>query len=99
MLTSRERSELRAKANGLESIFQIGKSGVTPELVKSVNEALEARELVKGTVLNNCMEDIRDIAERIGERTKSDVVQIIGRKIVFYRKNEKKNDKKESSRR
>ena len=63
----------------------IGKSSLTPEFTQSVNEALEARELVKISVLKNCLDDPREMASMIAERTKSEVVQVIGRKIVFYR--------------
>ncbi|MBR1444009.1 MAG: ribosome assembly RNA-binding protein YhbY [Firmicutes bacterium] len=92
MLTSKERAALRAQANGLDIIFQVGKGGVTPELVKSIDEALEARELIKGTVLNNCMEDVKYVAQTASERTKSEVVQVIGKKIVLYRKSKKNKE-------
>ena len=68
-----------------EPIFQIGKSSVTPELTAAIAEALEARELIKITVLKNCLDDGRSIAEVLAERTHSQVVQVIGRKIVLYR--------------
>ncbi len=89
-MTSKQRAYLRSLASKLEPIFQVGKNGVTPEVVNSVDEALEARELIKGTVLNNCLEDINDICTTIGERTRSEVVQIIGKKIVFFRPSKKK---------
>ncbi len=89
-MTSKQRAYLRSLASKIEPVFQVGKSGVTPELVKSVDEALEARELIKGTVLNNCMEDIRDIIQIVSERTKSEPVQVIGRKIVLFRPDSKK---------
>lgn len=85
MLKSKERAYLRKLANSIEPIFQIGKGGVSPQLVDGVGEALEARELIKCTVLNNCMEDISYVASALSERTKSDVVQVIGKKIVLYR--------------
>ena len=85
MLNSKERAYLRGLSNKIDPIFQIGKSGVSPEVINAVDEALEARELIKCNVLNNCMEDIKYIASAISERTKSDVVQIIGKKIVLYR--------------
>jgi len=90
VLTSKERAGLRSEANKLASILHVGKSGVTPELTESLNEALEARELVKIDVLNNCEEDVRDIASKLSERTRSEIVQVIGRKMVFYRKSKKK---------
>lgn len=85
MLNSKERAYLRGLSNKIEPIFQIGKSGVTPEVVNAIDEALEARELIKCNVLNNCMEDIKYIASAISERTQADVVQVIGKKIVLYR--------------
>ena len=76
-MTSKQRSYLKGLALNLDPIFQIGKSSLTPEVT--------ARELVKITVLKNCLDDGRSIAEVLGERTHSEVVQVIGRKIVLYR--------------
>lgn len=90
MLNSKQRAYLRGLANKIEPIFQVGKGGATPEVVTSVDEALEARELIKGNVLNNCLEDTKYIASVISERTHSDVVQVIGKKFVLYRRNDKK---------
>jgi RNA-binding protein len=72
-------------AMSLEPIFHIGKSGLTPEITTAVSESLEKRELVKLDILKNCDEDLVDVANRLAERTRSDVVQTIGRKIVLYR--------------
>lgn len=69
----------------MDPIFQIGKSSVTPELTAAIAEALEARELIKITVLKNCLDDGRSIAEVLAERTRSEVVQVIGKKIVLYK--------------
>lgn len=69
----------------MDTILHIGKSGVTPELTESVNEALEARELIKMNVLKNCMFDIKEMASILADRTHSEVVQVIGRKIVLFR--------------
>ena len=91
-MTSKQRAYLRSLAMTMDPIFQIGKSSLTPEFVKAINEALEARELIKISVLQNCMEDTRAMAEVLAERTRSQVVQVIGRKIVLYR--EGKNEKK-----
>ena len=85
-MTSKQRAYLRGLANSIDAIFQIGKNGINDNLLKQLNDALEARELIKGTVLNNCLEDIHDICQTISERTHSDVVQIIGKKIVFFRR-------------
>lgn len=90
MLNSKQRAYLRGLSNKIDPIFQIGKGGVSPEIIEALDEALEARELIKCTVLNNCMEDIKYIASAISERTKSDVVQVIGKKIVIYRQSKEK---------
>lgn len=76
----------------LDPIFQIGKSSVTPELTAAVAEALEARELIKLSILKNCLDDGREIAAILAERAHSEVVQVIGKKIVLYKqaKDEKK---------
>ena len=73
-------------------ILQIGKSSVTPELISAVDEALEARELIKMHILKNCFDDPKEIAQVIAERTRSEVVQVIGKKVVLYR--ESKDNKK-----
>lgn len=84
-LTSKQRSYLTGLSNSVEPIFQIGKSSLTPEICQAVSDALEARELIKITILKNCMDDPRAIAEMLAERTRSVVVRVIGRKIVLYR--------------
>lgn len=76
----------------LDPIFQIGKASVTPEMVTAVSEALEARELIKLSVLQNCGDDPKELAQVLAERTNSQVVQVIGKKIVLYR--ESKDPKK-----
>ena len=86
VMTSKERAHLKGLAMNMEPIMQIGKSEVTPELVKAADEALEARELIKIHVLKNCFADLREIANTLAERTRSQVVQVIGRKIVLYRR-------------
>ena len=73
-------------------ILQIGKSSVTPELISAVDEALEARELIKKHILKNWVDDPKEIAQVIAERTRSEVVQVIGKKVVLYR--ESKDNKK-----
>lgn len=91
-MTSKQRAYLKGLAMTMTPIFQIGKGGVTPENTAAVEEALAARELIKISVLQNCDEDIRAMAEVLAERTRSQIVQVIGRKIVLYR--EGKNEKK-----
>ena len=91
-MTSKQRAYLKGLAMNMSPVFQIGKSSVTPELVQALDDVLEARELIKVTVLNNCMDDPRELAETVAGRTRSEVVQVIGQKIVLYRpaKNEEK---------
>ena len=84
-MTSKQRSYLKGLAMTMDPIFQIGKSSVTPEVTSAIAEALEARELIKITVLKKCLEDGRSIAEVLAERTHSEVVQVIGKKIVLYK--------------
>ena len=84
-LTSKQRSYLMKLAAAENPLFQIGKSGLTPELCTAVSEALEARELVKVSLLKNCFEDLRNVADALAGRTRSQVVTVIGRKIVLYR--------------
>lgn len=91
-MTSKQRAYLKGLAMNIDPIFQIGKSSLTPEVTEAVSEALEARELIKISVLKNCIDDPRAIAEVLSERTKSTIVQVIGKKIVLYR--ESKNKKK-----
>ena len=91
-MTSKQRAYLKRLAMKMEPIIQIGKSSLTPELTKAVEEALTARELIKISVLQNCMDDPRGLADMLAERTHSQVVQVIGKKIVLYR--EGKEDKK-----
>lgn len=89
-MTSKQRAYLKGLAMNIEPILSLGKASLTPEFTNSVAEALAARELVKINVLKNCMDDPREIAAIIAERTKSEVVQVIGRKIVFYKESKDK---------
>jgi RNA-binding protein len=84
-MTSKQRAYLKGLAMTMEPIFQLGKASLTPEFTKSVDEALTARELIKITVLKNCFDDPKVVAQALAERTRSQVVQVIGRKIVLYR--------------
>ena len=85
MLTSKERAQLRAQANTLDTTLMVGKNGVTPELRDTVHNALEARELVKISVLDNNMLGAREAAEMLASRTGAEVVQVIGNKFVLYK--------------
>ena len=80
---------MRSLAMKIEPILQLGKSGVTPENTASVAEALEARELIKISVLQNCLFDPQDMAQMLAERTQSEVVQVIGKKIILYKRGKK----------
>ncbi len=91
-MTSKQRAYLKSLAMKITPILQIGKSSVTPELISAVDEALEARELIKMHILKNCFDDSKEIAQVIAERTRSEVVQVIGKKVVLYR--ESKDNKK-----
>lgn len=91
-MTSKQRAYLKSLAMTLDPIFQIGKNSLTPENTAAINEALTARELIKISVLQNCMDDPRELAELVAERTRSQVVQVIGKKIVLYK--EGKDEKK-----
>lgn len=87
MITSKQRAYLRKLGHGVDPIFQIGKSGVTPEITNAIADALKAREILKLNVLKNCPYEPKDIAQVISERTRSEIVQIIGRKITLFRQN------------
>lgn len=89
-MTTKQRAYLKSLAMTMDSIYQIGKSSLTPEISKGVAEALEARELIKINVLKGCVDDISVIANTLAERTRSEVVQVIGRKIVLYKESKDK---------
>lgn len=88
-MTSKQRAYLKSLAMTQDTIMNIGKSSLTPEICTAVSEALEKRELVKIGVLKNCVDDPKEIAAVMAERTKSQVVQVIGKKIVLYKKKKK----------
>lgn len=91
-MTSKQRAYLKGLASNLEPVFQIGKASLTPEVTEAVSEAFNNRELIKITVLKNCMDDPRTIADTLAERTHSQVVHVIGKKIILYK--ESKDHKK-----
>ena len=91
-MTSKQRSYLMGLAMNIDPVFQIGKSGLTPEVTEAVRETFNTRELVKIGVLKNCFEDPRQMAQLLADRTGDQVVQIIGKKIVLYK--ESKDHKK-----
>lgn len=86
-MTSKQRAYLKGLAMNIEPVFQVGKSGLTPEITEAVLEAFNTKELIKLAVLKNCLEDPKEIAAVIAERTHSQVVQVIGKKIVLYKEN------------
>lgn len=90
-LTSKQRAFLKSKAQTIDPIIQVGKSSVTAELIDSVSEAIEKRELIKLHVLQNCLDDPKEIAQVIAERTQSTVVQVIGKKIVLFKQKKKES--------
>ena len=85
MLTSKQRAYLRGLANGEPAIMQIGKGGMGENLAKTVSDALEARELIKLSVLENCGETPREAADMLAAAVGADVVGVVGRKIILYR--------------
>lgn len=93
-MTSKQRAYLKKISSTYDPIFQIGKGSVTPEICNAVDEALTARELIKINVLKNCLDDPKEVAAVISERTRSSVVHVLGRKIVLFRQNSKKEDRK-----
>ena len=84
-LTSKQRAYLKSLAAELEPVFQIGKATVTPEIIEAISETFNTHELVKITVLKNCTEDVTNAAIKVSERTRSELVQVIGRKFVLYK--------------
>ena len=92
-LTSKQRSQLRGIAAGEDTIIQVGKGGINDALVASVNDALRARELVKGKVLENSMLTAREACQELAKLTRSEQVQVIGTKFVLYRQSHNKDKK------
>lgn len=90
MLTGKQKRYLRSMGNEMDPILQVGKGGVTEAVIAQADEALEARELIKGRVLPNSLEDIKGVAEEMAERTQSELVQVIGRNFLLYRESKKK---------
>lgn len=84
-MTSKQRSYLKGLAMGIDPVFQIGKSSVTPENVEAISEVFNTHELIKIAVLKNCIDDPKEIADVVAERTHAQVVQVIGKKIVLYK--------------
>ncbi len=89
MLTSKQRAKLKGYANKIESILQLGKGGISDALMKQVDDALTAREMIKLHVLDTAPDGARALAETLAQRTGSEVVQVIGSRIVLFRRNKK----------
>ncbi len=92
-LTSKQRAQLRGLANSIDTILIVGKDGIGDNLVKQADDALEARELIKGRVLENSLMSAREAAEQLAPLTRSEVVQVIGTKFVLYRPSHHKDKK------
>ncbi|MBQ0027788.1 MAG: ribosome assembly RNA-binding protein YhbY [Lachnospiraceae bacterium] len=86
-MTSKQRAYLKGLAMNVDPIFQVGKGSVTPEYTEAIREAFNTKELIKIAVLKNCLDDPKGIAQVLADRTGSEVVQVIGKKIVLYKAN------------
>ncbi|MCI8342904.1 MAG: YhbY family RNA-binding protein [Clostridia bacterium] len=89
-MTSKERSRLKSMANGLQPVTQIGKGGLSDNLIEALSEALEARELIKVNILETADSDADNVAQNAADLLGAQVVAVIGRKAIFYRRSSKK---------
>lgn len=92
-MTTKQRSKLRSLAQNIEPVGQVGKGGLSENMISGLSDALEKRELVKITVLNNAEDDISDIAAELAEKLGAEIVCVIGHKVVLYRLSHKENVK------
>ena len=90
MLTGKQKSYLKGLAHTMQPIIQVGKNGVNDPLIKTVYDALEARELIKVSILQNCFEEPKEIAAEIASVIDTEIIQVIGKTIVFYKESSKK---------
>ena len=90
MLSGKEKRYLRSLANTIDPVVQVGKASVNESVLFSLNEALEARERVKVKVLKNCLDEVKDVAQELADRSNAELVQVIGRNVVLYRRNPEK---------
>ena len=88
MLTGKQTRYLRSMANRLKPIFQVGKSGVNDNMIEQIAEALEKRELIKISILQNCLEDKDEVAAALAEGANAELVQVIGSQIILYKESE-----------
>ncbi len=95
-MNSKERARLKGLAMNIDPTFQVGKESITPQFTEAIRESLEKNELIKLSVLNNCADDPREIAAVLAERTGSELVQVIGKKIVLYSRKTDERKKKEA---
>ena len=91
MLTSKQRSNLKSIAANLQPVGQLGKGGVSDNMIRSLSEALEARELIKINVLTNAEDDARELGAQLAEKLFAECVAVIGRKVILYRRSSRKN--------
>ena len=91
-MTSKQRATLRGMANTIEPILHVGKGGVNDMMVQQAQDALTARELIKGKLLETAPAPVKEVAQQLADATGADVVQVIGRTFVLYRRNPKKED-------
>ena len=91
MINTKQRAYLRSLAQKIQPVFQVGKNGITDSLIEDLSNALEARELIKITLLNTIPEDKKDIANEIAERTNSEFIQLVGNKLTLYKPNKEKS--------
>lgn len=94
MLKGKQKRQLRALAHHLSPIFQVAKSGVNSDMIQGIRDALEKRELLKVSILQNCEEDKDEVAKILSERTSSELVQVIGHTIVLYKQSSKEKYRK-----
>ncbi|GGG86546.1 ribosome assembly RNA-binding protein YhbY [Paenibacillus radicis (ex Gao et al. 2016)] len=94
MLTGKQKRHLRALAHHLQPIFQVGKGGTNEQLVRHIEEAIEVRELIKLSVLNNCMDDPREIGAEVAKASGCELVQVIGKTIVLYKRSSEEKYRK-----
>ena len=88
-LTGKQKRYLRGRGSTIDAIIHVGKGGVVPGIVQQADDALEARELVKVRILNNCLEDRKEVAQTLAERSRSAMVQVLGRTFLLYRPSSK----------
>lgn len=94
MLTSKQRAKLRSMANSMDTILQVGKDGISEQTIKSIDEALEARELIKCRVLETSPTSSRETADEIAKKVGADVVQVIGYRFILFRPASKAENRK-----